>query len=148
VYSERQLDIGLSSTELAEILGAAACQQPIKICYPIRLHRTAHDIRLVIPAVTGEPEAGQRNAALIKFIAQGRKWYRQITSGEHTSFRSIGKAEGVTERYVARVIRGSLLAPDIIQRVLDGRQPVTLTVQKLKKPFPSDWTEQRKFFGL
>ena len=77
----------------------------------------------------------------------GRKWYRQITSGQHTTFRSIGKTEGVTERYVARVIRGSLLAPDIIQRVIEGRQPVTLTVQKLKRPFPNDWTEQRKFFG-
>ena len=147
-YSERQLDIILSSASLADLIGATASEQPIKISYPIRLHRTAHDIRLVIPAVTGDPETGQRNAALIKFIAQGRKWYRQITSGEHTTFRSIGKAEGVTERYVARVIRGSLLAPDIIQQVLEGRQPVTLSVQKLKKPFPSDWTEQRKFFGV
>lgn len=142
------LDVFLHSTELAQILSARTSGQPIRISYPIRLHRTAHDIRSVIPAVSGEPESGQRNAALVKFIAQGRKWYRQITSGQHTSFRSIGKAEGVTERYVARVIRGSLLAPDIIQRVLEGRQPVTLTVQKLKKPFPSDWAEQRKFLGV
>jgi DNA invertase Pin-like site-specific DNA recombinase len=148
VYSETKLDIVLIATELASILNVPASEQAIRIAYPIRMHRAAHDIRLVIPTATGEPEAGQRNAALLKFIARGRKWYRQITSGEHTSFRSIGKAEGVTERYVARVIRGSLLAPDIIQRVLDGRQPVTLTVQKLKKPFPSDWVDQRKFFGI
>ena len=148
VYSERQLDIVLASTELAQIIGTSASEQPIQICYPIRLHRTAHDLRLVIPAATGEPEAGQRNLSLLRFIAQGRKWYRQITGGQHTTFRSIGKAEGVTERYVTRVIRGSLLAPDIIQRVIEGRQPVTLTVQKLKKPFPSDWAEQRKFFGV
>jgi site-specific DNA recombinase len=148
VYSESQIDVFLHAIELAQILNAEASAKPIRISYPIRLHRTAHDIRLVIPAMTGDPESGQRNAALIKFIAQGRKWYRQITSGEHATFRSIGKAEGVTERYVARVIRGSLLAPDIIQRVLEGRQPVTLSVQKLKKPFPSDWTEQRKFFGV
>ena len=148
VYCDSKLDLFLDLAKLAEAINAKASGQSIQITYPIRLQRTAHDIRLVIPAATGEPEAGQRNAALIKFIAQGRKWYRQITRGEHTTFRSIGKAEGVTERYVARVIRGSLLAPDIIQRVLEGRQPVTLSVQKLKKPFPSDWTEQRKFFGV
>lgn len=148
VYSETKLDVFLVSDELARMVNAKASGQTIHIEYPIRLHRTAHDIRMVIPAATGEPEAGQRNMALLKFIAQGRKWYRQITSGQHTSFRSIGKAEGVTERYVARVIRGSLLAPDIIQRVIEGRQPITLTVQKLKKPFPSDWTEQRRFFGV
>ena len=45
-------------------------------------------------------------------------------------------------------MRGSLLAPDIIQQVLDGKQPVTLTVQKLMQPFPSDWMDQRRFFGV
>ncbi|MEP7043501.1 MAG: hypothetical protein ABI843_10595 [Dokdonella sp.] len=64
------------------------------------------------------------------------------------SIQAIAKAENVTERYVARVLRGSLLAPDLMQRILDGRQPVGLTVRQLLDPPPMSWTEQRRHFGL
>jgi hypothetical protein len=54
----------------------------------------------------------------------------------------------VTERYVARLVKGSLLAPDLIEQILDGRQPVTLTVERLAAGFPVDWDEQRRHFGV
>lgn len=54
----------------------------------------------------------------------------------------------VTERYVSRVLKGSLPAPDIVQRILDGRQPVTLTTAHLLNGLPADWAEQRLVLGL
>jgi len=54
----------------------------------------------------------------------------------------------LTERYVARVLRGSLLAPDLMQRIVDGRQPVGLTVRQLLDPPPMGWVEQRRHFRL
>jgi hypothetical protein len=89
---------------------ADAAGATIDLLQPVRLHRPAHEIRLVVPTEADADEAGQRNESLIRFIARGRCWYRQITSGEVPSIQAIAKAEKVTERYVARVLRGSLLA--------------------------------------
>ena len=40
------------------------------------------------------------------------------------------------------------LAPDIIETILNGKEPAKLTLSKLRKGFPEDWTEQRKLFGM
>jgi site-specific DNA recombinase len=149
VYANDALTLSLDRVALAKELGIDSVDgAAISIVYPVRLHRTGHDLRLVIPAQNRESEAAKRNPSLIKFIAQGRKWYKQLTTGQRTTLKAIAAEEGVTERYIARVMRGSLLAPDIIQQVLDGKQPVTLTVQKLMQPFPSYWVDQRRFFGV
>jgi hypothetical protein len=59
------------------------------------------------------------------------------------SIQAIAKAEGVTERYVARVLRGSLLAPDLMQRILDGQQSFSLNGRSLLNPLPIRWTDHR-----
>jgi DNA invertase Pin-like site-specific DNA recombinase len=145
------LSIRIERQALRSALGlpiAESVEATIDLVQPMRLHRTAHEIRLVIPTETASDEAGQRNESLIRFLTRGRRWYRQITSGEVSSIQAIAKAENVTERYVARVLRGSLLAPDLMQRILDGRQPVGLTVRQLLDPPPMDWAEQRRYFGF
>jgi hypothetical protein len=120
----------------------------IVLVHPIRLRRTAHELRLVVNSGGAEDEAARPNSSLIRFLAKGRRWYRQLTSGEMPSIKAIATSENVTERYVARVLRGSLLAPDLIERILAGRQPVTLTVRQLLDPPPIDWAEQPKHFGF
>jgi len=146
-----QLAIKIDRQALRSALGLPineGADATIDLVQPMRLHRTGHEIRLVIPTEMASDEAGQRNESLIRFLARGRRWYRQITSGEVPSIQAIAKAENVTERYVARVLRGSLLAPDLMQRILDGRQPVGLTVRQLLDPPPMDWVEQRRHFGF
>jgi DNA invertase Pin-like site-specific DNA recombinase len=121
---------------------AAGRETTIDLQQPLRLHRTAHELRLVIPSDGGLEESAKRDESLVRFIAHGRHWYRQITSGEMPSIQAIAKAEGVTERYVARVLRGSLLAPDLMQKILDGRQPLSFTRRILLDPQDIRWTEQ------
>jgi site-specific DNA recombinase len=150
IYSTSGLALHINRSALNVALNVPVqgdLNETLCIQRPMRLHRTGHDIRLVIPSSIGDPEAHKRNPSLIRLVAQGRKWYLQLTSGAMTSLRAIAAAEGVTERYVSRVLKGSLLAPDIVQRILDGRQPVTMTVRNLLDPIPTDWTEQRRFFG-
>jgi hypothetical protein len=84
----------------------------------------------------------------MEWLARGRKWYQQLTSGEMTSLRAISAAEGIDERFVSRVIAGSLLAPDIVERVVLGRQPITFSVKSLKLRPPTNWDEQRRQFGM
>jgi hypothetical protein len=145
--------IRLDRSQLCRALGIeepTADQGPdhIVLIHSIRLRRTAHELRLVVNSGRPEDEAAKPNPSLIRFLARGRHWYRQLTSGEMPSIKAIAKAEKVTERYVARVLRGSLLAPDLTERILVGRQPVTLTVRKMLDPPPIDWAQQPKYFGF
>jgi hypothetical protein len=121
--------------------------ETIVLTWPLQLHRTAHNIRLIIPN-GGIEEAAKRNASLIRFVARGRRWYKQLTSGEMASIKAIAAAEKLNERYVARLLKGSLLAPDILQRILDGKQPVDLSVERLYAGVSADWAEQRVQLGL
>lgn len=93
-------------------------------------------------------EAGVVDKALVKLIARGRRWHEQLTTGQRSSLREIAQAEKLDERYVSRILYGSLLAPDIIEKVLQGQQPVAFTVKSLKRLPPLDWDEQRRLYGM
>ncbi len=147
-YATTTLRIAIKKTELSKLLGLpAADDSAICVESPIALHRVGNDIRLVLPAAQGQPEASKIDVSLVRFIARGRQWYKELTSGARSSLTAIAQSENVTVTYVARLIRGSLLAPDIVRRILEGRQPIGLTVQSLSTPIPVDWAEQRREFG-
>ncbi len=133
----RQLRVRLGFPE-----SAAGLETTIDIQQPLRLHRTAHELRLVIPSDGTPEEAAKRDESLVRFIARGRRWYRQITSGEMPSIQAVAKAEGVTERYVARVLRGSLMAPALMQKILHGRQPMSVTGRSLLDAPDIHWKRQ------
>jgi DNA invertase Pin-like site-specific DNA recombinase len=113
-----------------------------------RIYRTGHDLRLVMNNGPNGDEAGVVDKALLKLIARGRGWYEQLTTGQRSSLREIAQTEKIDERYVARILCGSLLAPDIIEKVTQGRQPVAFTVKSLKRFPPLDWDEQRRLYGM
>lgn len=121
--------------------------EPIVLAIASHLYRTGHDLRMVI-ADEGTTQSGKRDVKLLRLIARGRRWYEQLTSGEMPSLRAIARAEGLRDTYAARIFAGSLLAPDIVESVLVGRQPVTFTVDSLRTPPPLDWAEQRRAFGF
>jgi hypothetical protein len=75
-------------------------------------------------------------------------WAASEWSGR--SFAEIASAEGVTRRYVARLIPLAFLAPDIVEKILSGDQPVDLTTDELTKriDLPLDWAEQRGALGF
>ena len=83
---------------------------------------------------------------MIKAVARGYAWYERLVSGEVDSLRAIAEELRVTERYVSRIFRCAFLAPDIVEAILEGRQPPQLTVEKLRLGAPLLWTEQRKSF--
>jgi hypothetical protein len=66
-----------------------------------------------------------------------------LESGEHASAADLAKAEKVNDSYLSRILRLTLLAPAIVQAIVDGQQPSTLQVDDLLKPLPADWKAQR-----
>ncbi|MBF0310227.1 MAG: hypothetical protein HQL56_11940 [Magnetococcales bacterium] len=71
-----------------------------------------------------------------------------MESGQYRSIKDLAAQEQIDDSYLARVLRLTLLAPDIIVAILDGRQPDVLTWRELKNPFPMEWEQQREKWGF
>jgi hypothetical protein len=80
--------------------------------------------------------------AMIKAIARAFRWRDMLERGEYATIREIAEAEKINESYVGRVLRLTLLAPNLVEAILDGRQPPDMTLATLMRPFPVGWREQ------
>jgi DNA invertase Pin-like site-specific DNA recombinase len=100
--------------------------------------------------VTGAamPAVDSSASALMRAVARGYAWRQQLLNGKALSTTEIAQKEGVTRRYVARLLRLGFLAPDIIASILANRQPAQMTVDRLRGPIPLDWNEQRRLLGF
>jgi hypothetical protein len=67
-----------------------------------------------------------------------------MESGRFASVTELAEAEKINQSYLCRVLRLTLLAPDIVEAILDGRQPAGLQMDALLRPFPSEWMAQRQ----
>jgi site-specific DNA recombinase len=112
------------------------------------LKRCGGEVRLVLPPNSDGEIPGRSSPALLKAIARAHDWQERIVSGRSQNVQSIAQQTGFSQRYVSRVLECAFLAPDIVEAILDGRQPHHLTVQKLWNNLPTSWTEQRKRLGF
>ncbi|WP_119461065.1 recombinase family protein [Rhodospirillaceae bacterium SYSU D60014] len=123
--------------------------EPYDLVIPVRLRTRGVQLKLVVG--TGD-ERRQRapDPALIKAIARAQDWWHRLHSGEAGSLRDLATAEGIARSYIRRVLRVAFLAPDIVEAILDGRQPVELTAERLLRlaDLPLDWREQRRRLGF
>lgn len=115
---------------------------------PMTFRRIGGRKRIVLP--DGSPYNPESRVAidspLVRALARAFRWRRLLESGRHASINELSKAEGVDRAFASRVLRLTLLAPDIVEAILAGRQPEKLTVRDLLEPFPVEWTEQRERF--
>jgi hypothetical protein len=77
------------------------------------------------------------------FAARAFRWREMLESGTYATIAEIAVAEKINESYVGRVLRLTLLAPDIVEAILGGRQPAKLQLEDLLRRFPVAWQEQR-----
>jgi ParB-like chromosome segregation protein Spo0J len=75
-------------------------------------------------------------------------WRRQIESGRAKSITDLAEQEGVTDAYVCRLLPLTCLAPDIVEAILDGRQPKEVRLAELLGNGPVGWNEQRRAWGF
>lgn len=85
---------------------------------------------------------------MVKAIARGHRWKRLMESGRFASVTELAEAEKINQSYLCRVLRLTLLAPDIVEMILDGTQPAALQMDALLKPMPLEWAAQRAALGL
>ena len=83
------------------------------------------------------------DGALVKAVVRAHRWRHMLESGEYSSSAELAKAEKVNDSYLSRILRLTLIAPDIVEAILSGRQPRTLQLDDLLKPLPAAWERQR-----
>jgi len=96
--------------------------------------------------VPDSPEMVQ--TAIVQALARASSWVDILESGEVKSISDLAMNLDVDNSYVARILKLSTLAPDIVEAILNGEEPGGLSLAKLTKTFPTDWDEQRAMFGF
>ena len=80
----------------------------------------------------------------MKALARAHRWNRLLESGRYGSATELAAAEKINPSYVSRVLRLTLLAPDIVEAIVDGMQADGIEAGLLLQPFSVDWDEQRR----
>ncbi len=116
----------------------------ITVHIPITLRHQGGRKQVVTPAgVTPWIPASTRvDSTLVKAIVRAHRWRDMLESGDYATVRDLAKAEVINESYLGRVLRLTLLAPEIIETILQGRQPATLELDDLLQQFPVEWDRQ------
>src|SRR3984893_14016676 len=81
---------------------------------------------------------------IVKALGRAHRWRAMLESGEYVSVTELAEAEKINLSYLCRMLRLTLLAPDIAEALLDGRHPCRLQLSALLRPMPVIWTEQQK----
>jgi hypothetical protein len=155
IYPDR-LELQISRKVLFNLLMGRASLDPLVaesdccsnkefICLETRaaLQRCGLEMRVVI-LPSSEPATSSPNAALLKAVARAYEWKNQLILGKVRNQRSIARQAGLEEAYVGKILRCAYLAPGIVEAVLEGRQPASLTLQQLQKPLSLNWSQQRQ----
>ena len=79
---------------------------------------------------------------MVKALARAFRWRKLLEGGAYGTIEELAVAERINSSYVSRILRLTLLAPGIVEEILDGRQPAEMTLAALMKPFPVSWVEQ------
>ena len=83
---------------------------------------------------------------MVKALARAFRWRKLLEDGVYSGIEDLARAEKINTSYVSRILRLTLLAPDIVELILDGCQPRPLTLTILQKSFPISWKEQSNIF--
>jgi len=122
---------------------AALQLDTLTIRIPIRLQRRGGRKLIMTPEGVAAPAPKpSRDETMVKALVRAHRWRRQIESGQAKSITDLAEQEGVTDAYVCRLLPLTCLAPDIVEAILDGRQPKGLRLAEMLGNGPVAWQEQ------
>lgn len=116
-------------------------ESPATITIPFRVRKRGGRKLILTPEGTPSPTPRTRvDSALLKALARGFRWKKMLEEGDYQTLEEIAKAENINPSYVSRLLRMTLLAPPIVEAILEEHQPPELTMAM--RPFLMDWREQ------
>jgi hypothetical protein len=116
---------------------------------PLRIRRRGGRKVMLAPDGTSlwVPPRARVDSTMVKAIARAYRWRGMLEHEIYASITELAAAEKINQSYVCRVLRLTLLAPALVEAILDGRHPSRLQLRTLLHPFPSDWTAQAHYFA-
>jgi hypothetical protein len=123
--------------------------QSLTIRVPMKFRKIGGCRRIITPdgAPVFAPVRAAPDSTISKALGRAYRWKKMLETGKHGSIADLAKAEKINESYLCRVLRLTLLAPDIVEQILDGQQSLLLQINDLLGPWPMEWREQRERMG-
>ncbi|WP_096786846.1 hypothetical protein [Rhodobacter sp. CZR27] len=119
--------------------------ETVTIHIPFRVVTHGGRKEMQLPDSAAQPR--RTDNTLVKALARAFRWKRMLESGEFATIAELAEREGIAPSYMTRVLRLTLLAPDIVEAILDGKQGPEVTLAWLLEPFPTSWEAQPMHFG-
>jgi hypothetical protein len=113
---------------------------------PFRLVKRGGRKEIRVPDGSAEPP--RKDDALVKALARAFRWKRMLESGEFATIAELAEREGIAPSYLTRVLRLTLLAPNVVEAILEGRQPRHLTLEALRQPLLEAWDAQKQMLAV
>lgn len=95
----------------------------------------------------GAMPSRRTDSTLVKALARAFRWKHMLESGEFATVAELAEREAIAPSYMTRVLRLTLLAPDVIEAILDGQPGSEVTLARVLEPFPMHWAEQPVHFS-
>lgn len=121
----------------------AAQMLTVRVPLAVRKQRGGRKL-MIAPVSTTNRGSSAADTTLVKALARAFRWRRMMEAGRYSTIDELAAAETINSSYVSRLLRLTLLAPDIVEAILDGRQPDGVTLPGLMEPFPVEWERQRR----
>ena len=112
----------------------------VTIHVPFHIAKRGGRKSMVLPE--GAAQARKPDNTLVKALARAFRWKRMLESSEYATVAELAESEGIAPSYMTRVLRLTLLAPDIVEAILDGKQGPLVTLVRVMEPFPVEWMSQ------
>lgn len=114
--------------------------ETVTLHVPFRIVKRGGRKEMQLPEGTTLPR--RTDSTSVKALARAFRWKRMLESGEFATVAELAEREGIAPSYMTRVLRLTLLAPDIIEAILHGEQRPEITIARLLEPFALHWHEQ------
>ena len=120
---------------------SAPVTRTITIHVPLAMQRRGGRKLVLTPDGTpaAPPKPSSAPSTSLKALARAYRWQHLLESGQYGSIAELAAAEKINDSYVSRLLRLTLLSPEIVRAILDDREAPELQVDKLPKPFPVEW---------
>lgn len=126
------------------MIHAAPVPETMTLHVPFRMVKRGGRKEIQLPE--NAPQTRRSDNTLVKALGRAFRWKRMLESGEFATISELAEHETIAHSYMTRVLRLTLLAPDIIEDILDGRHGPELTLPRLLEPFPPEWSCQRTYW--
>ena len=115
---------------------------------PMKMKKRRGRKEIIVPTSLGGIIDNCCDNAFAIAISRAYCWLELLETGKYDSIREMAKALGICTTYMTRLLRFTLLAPDIIEAILNGNEPDGFSQNKLIGAIPADWNEQREKLGF